>query len=851
VTIQEMFERGMVGVCVPAMTEDFRLEEATVIGITRKRCPDLYRLTTAVGSIKATGNHLFPVLRDGCLNWVRAYQLKEGDYMAAPRRIETRSEAPAFHEFLPDETLLCFPSAVPVKRRPRLHERRDQWDEQHADLERLSIGQGGYTSSSLTRVPAKLTAEICYLCGLLASDGCFGKPGTYRIPFYNTELTLHEKVRTILADQFAYQATTRLNTKYYENLLPQGTLPQKLQDCWTTCIDNKLLCEALRAVSARVLELPASLVAAWLRGIFDGDGCVRLDPKTPQVTISAWKPSANQLIRDALLRVGLATSCSPNAKAGKDGNIVLTGVESLREFIAVVGSGHPAKQARLAQVGEWLEQRQSSSSRHDGIPVGNLLRSVRQSIGMGQRAFWRGNYVCMYEQGQVVPSRKSLQGIVAEIEAWRTAKGLEETPEVRRLKALAHSGVLWTRLQKVEAIGPVEYVYDLCLDQLHCFVANNIFTHNCILFIDEIDAVGRMRGAGVGGGSDEREQTLNQILSEMDGFTPTEAVIVMAATNRPDVLDSALLRPGRFDRHITIDRPTWQGRLAILKVHTRTKPLADDVNLEAIARSMIGMTGADLRNLANEAALLATREGKNRIDRRDFERAADRVLMGPKREEILSAEGKRMTAYHEVGHALVAWLEPKADPPTKVSIIPRGRGLGVTVSPPDEERYHHGLDYWKARLAVTMGGRAADRLIYGQAFSGHEDDLRQATRMARYMVTHWGMSDRLGPMSFRVGEEHVFLGKEIQEPRDFSEHTAAVIDEEVQKILRQADEHAYELLKANRDKMEILVNALMQREELLREEINEILSAGNNGLVTGPLASETTGIRQAPGSSDQ
>jgi cell division protease FtsH len=345
----------------------------------------------------------------------------------------------------------------------------------------------------------------------------------------------------------------------------------------------------------------------------------------------------------------------------------------------------------------------------------------------------------------------------------------------------------------------------------------------CILFIDEIDAVGRMRGAGVGGGSDEREQTLNQILSEMDGFTPTESVIVMAATNRPDVLDSALLRPGRFDRHITIDRPTWQGRMAILKVHTRNKPLADDVNLEQIAKAMIGMTGADLRNLTNEAALLATREGKSRISRADFERAADRVLMGPKREEVLTAEGKKRTAYHEAGHALVSWLEPDADPPQKVSIIPRGMALGVTFSLPEEERYHLGLDYWKARLTLLMGGRAADRLIYGQAYSGHEDDLKKATRLARYMVTHWGMSDRLGPMAFRVGEEHVFLGKEIQEPRDFSEGTAAVIDAEVQRILREADERAYKLLEDNRDKLEALVEALLQKEELLKEEIDEVL----------------------------
>jgi cell division protease FtsH len=357
----------------------------------------------------------------------------------------------------------------------------------------------------------------------------------------------------------------------------------------------------------------------------------------------------------------------------------------------------------------------------------------------------------------------------------------------------------------------------------------------CILFIDEIDAVGRMRGAGVGGGSDEREQTLNQILSEMDGFTPTESVIVMAATNRPDVLDSALLRPGRFDRHITVDRPTLQGRQAILKVHTRNKPLADDVDLEEIARGLIGMTGADLRNLANEAALVATREGKSRIDKQDFARAADRVLMGAKREEVLTAEEKRRTAYHEAGHALVSWLLPDAEKPHKVTIIPRGRALGVTIHLPDEDRHDYGLDYWKARLAMMMGGRAADRLMYGQTFSGHESDLKQASRLARYMVTHWGMSDRLGPTSYRVGEEHVFLGKEIQEQRDFSEGTATIIDEEVQRLLTEADEQAFKLIEAHRDKMDRLVEALLLREELLRDEIDSIFRAESNGVVTGPV----------------
>jgi len=360
----------------------------------------------------------------------------------------------------------------------------------------------------------------------------------------------------------------------------------------------------------------------------------------------------------------------------------------------------------------------------------------------------------------------------------------------------------------------------------------------CILFIDEIDAVGRMRGAGVGGGSDEREQTLNQILSEMDGFQPTETVIVLAATNRPDVLDSALLRPGRFDRHITIDRPTWQGRLAILKVHTRNKPLADNINLEMVARKMIGMTGADLRNLANEAALVATRLEKDKIDRADFEVAADRVLIGPKREEVLTPEDKRRTAYHEVGHALVTWLMPGADRPQKVSIIPRGQSLGVNLNAPDEDRFHHGLDHFKNQLVMIMGGRAADKLVYNQPYAGAESDLKRATRLARMMVTHWGMSEKLGPMTFKVGEEHVFLGKEMQEARDFSEQTAALIDSEVQNFLRQADDNAFQLLSDNRVYMEKIVDELMSREELLRDEIEDILRAA--GFVVTPAKSSTT-----------
>jgi cell division protease FtsH len=359
----------------------------------------------------------------------------------------------------------------------------------------------------------------------------------------------------------------------------------------------------------------------------------------------------------------------------------------------------------------------------------------------------------------------------------------------------------------------------------------------CILFVDEIDAVGRERGAGFGGGHDEREQTLNQILSEMDGFQQTEAVIVLAATNRPDVLDPALLRPGRFDRHVTIDRPTREGRAAILKVHCRKVPLADDVDLETIASGTIGFSGADLRNLVNEAALIAARVSKNAVEMEDFEHARDKILLGPLREDILNEQEKEITAYHESGHALLAWLLPDVDLIHKVTIIPRGRSLGVTQLMPDEERYNAGEKRLHAQLAFILGGRAAERLMFDEYSAGAEDDLRQATQLARRMVAHWGMSEVIGPVAFRQGEEHPFLGKEIHEQRKFSEETAHVIDREVQRFLTSAQERALQLVTEHRDELDRLARALLKRESLGQTDLKEILGAraGKNGEKTSDL----------------
>ena len=345
----------------------------------------------------------------------------------------------------------------------------------------------------------------------------------------------------------------------------------------------------------------------------------------------------------------------------------------------------------------------------------------------------------------------------------------------------------------------------------------------CILFIDEIDAVGRVRGAGVGGGHDEREQTLNQILSEMDGFQQNEAVIVVAATNRPDVLDPALLRPGRFDRHVPIDRPTREGRHGILKVHTRKVPLADNVRLDSIAQATIGFSGADLKNLVNEAALTAAREGKSQVDSDDFDSAKDRVLMGPMREEILNDKERAMTAYHEAGHALVAWLLPELDPVHKVTIVPRGRALGVTQLLADEERHHIGEQRLHSNLVLAMGGRAAEKMVFDEFSAGAENDIQQATDIARRMVAHWGMSEAIGPLAFHQSEEHPFLGKEMHEMRQFSDETAHVIDQEMQRFVNEASQRATEILTMHRDKLDQMAQELLEREALDRDEITEIL----------------------------
>ncbi len=344
-----------------------------------------------------------------------------------------------------------------------------------------------------------------------------------------------------------------------------------------------------------------------------------------------------------------------------------------------------------------------------------------------------------------------------------------------------------------------------------------------IIFIDEIDAVGRQRGAGLGGGHDEREQTLNQILGEMDGFNQGETVIVVAATNRPDVLDPALLRPGRFDRHVTVDRPTKKGREAIFKVHVREVPLADDVDLSKLAAGTVGMTGADIKNIVNEAALWAARHDKTKVEMEDFDYSRDKVLMGARREDALVGEEKRRTAYHEAGHALIAWLLEGIDKLHKVTVIPRGRSLGVTETVPEEDKMNISEHELHNRLSFFLGGREAERLIYDQCSAGAENDLERATKLTRRMVTQWGMSKRLGPVSYKMSSEDPFLGREMHSQRQFSENTLQIIDEEVARILHTASEQASKILADNRDKLDAMATALIEREELSEAEIFELI----------------------------
>ncbi|RUM41967.1 MAG: cell division protein FtsH [Desulfocapsa sp.] len=353
----------------------------------------------------------------------------------------------------------------------------------------------------------------------------------------------------------------------------------------------------------------------------------------------------------------------------------------------------------------------------------------------------------------------------------------------------------------------------------------------CIIFIDEIDAVGRHRGAGLGGGHDEREQTLNQLLVEMDGFEENEGVIIVAATNRPDILDPALLRPGRFDRQVIVPVPDVLGRQKILEIYAKKTKMRDDVDMEIVARGTPGFSGADLENLVNEAALMAARQGAKKIDREMIDKAKDKIMMGSERRSmIITDDEKEVTAYHEAGHALVARLLPDTDPIHKVSIIPRGRALGVTMQLPTEERYTHSKKFLEHSLCILFGGRVAEQLIFDEITTGAGNDIERASDMARKMVCEWGMSEKLGPLTFGKKEEQIFLGREISQHRDFSEETARRIDEEVSAIVKVANKSVTEMLTENIDILKRIAEELLERETIVLDDIEDILEELRPGM---------------------
>jgi cell division protease FtsH len=369
----------------------------------------------------------------------------------------------------------------------------------------------------------------------------------------------------------------------------------------------------------------------------------------------------------------------------------------------------------------------------------------------------------------------------------------------------------------------------------------------CIIFIDEIDAVGRHRGAGLGGGHDEREQTLNQLLVEMDGFESNEGVILIAATNRPDVLDPALLRPGRFDRQVVVPRPDVKGRAMILKVHSKSVPLSETVDLDVIARGTPGFSGADLANVVNEAALLAARQDKSVVDPIDFDNAKDKVLMGVERRSmVISDVEKKSTAYHEAGHTLVARTIPGTDPVHKVSIIPRGRALGVTMQLPIEDKHSYSRESLLARIAVLMGGRAAEQIIFNTFTTGAGNDIEQATEMARKMVCEWGMSDRMGPLSFGKKDEQIFLGREMSTHKNYSEATAVEIDTEIRRIVDDSYQRAITILQENIQNLHNLSESLIDKENLTGAEVDEIISSGAPLYNPAPAQQEAADVPERP-----
>jgi ATP-dependent Zn protease/intein/homing endonuclease len=805
-TIKDIFENKILGKEVLSFNEKtFEIEKAKIIGVIKRPPKTIYELKTTIGTIKATGNHLFPVLKDGELEWIPLKKLKPGNFIASILKIPTKNYIPKILELLPLQTRIY------LKNHKKAVKLKD-WHEEFGfeNIEKIALGRGGWTDSILNKIPEFVDEELMYLKGLIDSDGSYHK-NNYSLTFINTERTLHEIVKEILISKFDYQPKTYSMPKNFENILPQGKKPKNLKDCFVTYINNKLIKIILRKLDDYILTMPENLIASWLSGLFDGDGYIANINNDPKCIIVASDRNLNYKIRASLLRIGVIGYLT---KSNGYSNIEITGKTNIETFIQKIKSLHPKKRERI----EEIQLAGKRDWRLAKIPVGELLKSARISVGMSQRAFINGHMVSCWERNKFIPSRDNLINKYQEIDRWIKINNLQKTEEIKKLERLIFSDVLWIKVKSIKRLPYKENVYDLCLDKNYNFLANNFFVHNCILFIDEIDAIGKVRGVGITGGHEEREQTLNQILVEMDGFEKGTRVIVLAATNmNPSLLDPALLRPGRFDRKIVLDLPDVKAREEILKIHLRDKKVGK-VNLKQIAELTPGFSGADLANLCNEAAILAARRNKEFIEQEDLLDSIDKVLLGPERKtKVYSKKEKEIAAYHEAGHALVAHYLPFASPVQKISIIARGRAGGYTLKTPLEERSFYFKKEFLDELASMLGGYAAEKLIYNDITTGASSDLEIATDLARQLVLKFGMSEKLGPISFSRTPREFYLEKE------YSEKTAEIIDEEVKRIIDKALERALKVLTLKKDKLEKVAKVLMKEEVIEKRRFERLV----------------------------
>jgi cell division protease FtsH len=726
----------------------------------------------------------------------------------------------------------------------------------------LVMGYNNNFFGSYTKIPNK---EISYLLGVLIGDG--GLTIKNRICFSTSSSEIKARVQRILQDNF-HKKLTKIKSREYDYQLVDSKIKQELKEYGLeeTYAEGKRMPEWVRLA-------PKEFVIEFLRGVFDTDGYVE---KKGAVGISSASRGLIEDIHLSLMNLGIVNRIyerKKNYNHKLQFYLTIYG-DFVERFQEEIGFNVKEKRETLKTICQRQRNTNINLIPHQGAIIGSLwLKAKANSIHALNREFYRQSFyknLNRYINEERMPSLSGLSASVEEILKLSPSIS-SKMPEVNHLEKLSSGRFFFTKIKKISS--GQEVVYDLTVPVFHNFLANGIINHNTllaravageakvpffhisgsefvemfvgvgasrvrdtfgtakksapsILFIDEIDAIGRVRGAGLGGGHDEREQTLNQILVEMDGFDRDTKTIVIAATNRPDVLDPALLRPGRFDRRVVLDLPSIDDREKILKIHTQGKVLAPTTNLREIAERTPGFSGADLANLVNEAAILAARRNKKSIDQEELLDSIEKVILGPERKSrVLTKKEKEITAYHEAGHALATALLPGTALVRKISIITRGRAAGYTMRMPTEEKYMKTRSEFLDDLCALLGGYAAEEIKFKDVSTGAANDLEEATNIARSLVTKYGMSKEIGPVSFGKTEELIFLGREITAEKDYSEETAAKIDKEVFEIIRKCYQRTKKLLKNNLDKLEKIAQELIKKEVLEKEEFEKLVNS--------------------------